>query len=377
MNSVITKGDILQYKWLGRDEGYKALEHEIIFKDLCCGCGNCEAVCPENVIEVGEYPELVGKCTDCGYCLMQCPRSYFSREEAEEKLFGDVTDDPLGHVVKMVGVKAKGNLTGVQDGGFVTAALTYALKKGIIDGAVVSGVDKKNRWRPVARLATSGKEVAQASGTRYSNSPNLSVLKEAKEKGLKKLAVVGLPCQIEAVRKLENYSLDDVDLAGRIKFTIAIFCSSNFTYDGLMKRLVSKKYKVPLSKISKMDIKGKNVLVISGKKTVEIPLKEAYAEKREACKVCTDFSGKLSDISAGAVGAPDGYTAVFARSKSASKLLDEMITAGIFETVKLKDGRPGLDTARFLQNKKEKEAVSYTRGRVRGEVPLPFRSLKF
>lgn len=377
MNSTITKGDILQYKWLGRDEGYKALEHEIIFKDLCCGCGNCEAVCPENVIEVGEYPELVGKCTDCGYCLMQCPRSYFSREEAEEKLFGDVTDDPLGHVVKMVGVKAKGNLNGVQDGGFVTAALQYALKKGIIDGAVVSGVDKKNRWRPVARLATTGKEVAQASGTRYSNSPNLSVLKEAKEKGLKKLAVVGLPCQIEAVRKLENYSIDDVDLTERIKLTIAIFCSSNFTYDGLMKRLVSKKYKVPISTISKMDIKGKNVLVMSGKKTVEIPLKEAYAEKREACKVCTDFSGKLSDISAGAVGAPDGYTAVFARSKSASKLLDEMIKAGIFETVELKDGRPGLDTARFLQNKKEKEAVIYTRERVRGEVPLPFRSLKF
>lgn len=377
MNSAITKDEILQYKWLGRERGYKALEQEIIFKDLCCGCGSCEAVCPDDVIEVNEYPELVGKCTDCGYCLMQCPRSYFSHREAEETLFGDITDDPLGHVVKKIGVKAKGNLVGIQDGGFVTAAIKYALKKGIIDGAIVSGVSKKNRWQPIAKLVTSEKELAGTSGTRYSNSPNLAALKEAKEKGLKKLAVVGLPCQIEAVRKLEDYPIEDVDLAGRIKFTIAIFCSSNFTYDGLMGRLVSKKYKVPISKIIKMDIKGKNVLAFTDKKRVEIPLKEAYAEKREACKVCTDFSGKLSDFSAGSVGAPDGFTSVFARTKDASKLLNEMIKAGIFETIELKDGKPGLEIARFLQNKKEKEATKYTRERIRNEVPLPFKNLKF
>lgn len=377
MTRAITEGEILQYKWIGREDGYKALEREILFKDLCCGCGTCEAVCPDNVIEVGEYPDLVGKCTDCGYCLIQCPRSYFSPAEAEETLFGEITDDPLGHVVKKIGVKAKGKLSGIQDGGFVTAAIKYALKTGIIDGAIVSGVAKDNKWRPVARLVTSEKELAETSGTRYSNSPNLAALKEAKEKGLKKLAVVGLPCQIEGVRKLENYPIEGVDLVGRVKFTIAIFCSSNFTYEGLMERLVSKKYDVPISEITKMDIKGKNVLVFTGEKRVEIPLKEAYAEKREGCKVCADFSGKLSDFSAGSVGAPDGFTSVFARTKAASKLLNEMIKADIFETVELKDGKPGLEIARYLQNKKEKEAIKYTRERIRNEVPLPFKNLKF
>jgi coenzyme F420 hydrogenase subunit beta len=376
MDSAITKEDILRYRWLGREGGYKALEHEIIFKDLCCGCGSCEAVCPDSVIEVNEFPELVGKCTDCGYCLMQCPRSYFSQSEAEEKLFGDVAEEPLGRIVKKIGVKAK-RLRGVQDGGFVTAALKYALKNGIIDGAVTSGVSKENKWWPVAKLVTSERGVASTAGTRYSNSANLAALKEAKEKGLKKLAVVGLPCQIDAVRKLENYPIEDVDLAGRIKFTIAIFCSSNFMYDGLMEGLVSKKYKVQISKITKMDIKGKNVLAFTDKKRVEIPLKEAYEVKREACKVCTDFSGRLADFSAGSVGSPDGYSAVFARTNRASRLLNKMIKAGIFNTVKLKDGKPGLDTARYLQNKKEREAVEYVRKRVIDELPLPFKSLKF
>jgi coenzyme F420 hydrogenase subunit beta len=144
-----------------------------------------------------------------------------------------------------------------------------------------------------------------------------------------------------------------------------------------MKGLVAKKYKVPISRIFKMDIKGKNVLVFTAKKRVEIPLKEAYDVKREACKVCTDFSGRLSDFSAGSVGSPDGYTAVFARNRKASRLLNEMIKAGIFKTVELKDGKPGLDTARYLQNKKEREGIEYTKERVKNEVPLPFKSLKF
>ncbi len=376
MNNSITKDEILQYKWRAREDGYKALEQEIIFKDLCCGCGSCEAVCPDGVIEVNEFPELVGKCTDCGYCLMQCPRSYLSREEAEEKLFGEIVEEPLGKIVKKIGVKAK-RLKGVQDGGFVTAALKYALKNGIIDGAIVSGVDAKNKWRPVAKLVTSEREVGKASGTRYSNSPNLAALKEAKEKDLKKLAVVGLPCQIEAVRKIENYPIEDVDLAGRIKFTISIFCSSNFTYDGLMEGLVAKKYKVPIKKIDKMDIKGKNVLVFAGKKRVEVPLKEAYEVKREACKVCTDFTGRLADFAAGSVGSPDGYTAVLARNRKASKLLGDMIKAGLFTTIELKEEKPGLEIGRILQNRKEKNAIKYTKKRVKNEVPLPFKSLKF
>ncbi len=376
MNNSITKEDILQYKWIAREEGYKALEHEIIFKDLCCGCGSCEAVCPDEVIKVNEFPELVGKCTDCGYCLMQCPRSYFSREEAEEKLFGDVVEEPLGKIVKKIGVKAK-RLQGVQDGGFVTAALKYMLKNGVIDGAIVSGVDAKNKWLPVAKLVTSDRDVGKTSGTRYSNSPNLAALKEAREKGLKNLAVVGLPCQIEAVRKLENYPIDDVDIAGRVKFTISIFCSSNFTYDGLMEGLIQKKYKVKIPKIDKMDIKGKNVLVFAGKKRVEVPLAEAYEVKREGCKVCTDFTGRLADFAAGSVGSPDGYTAVLARNRKASNILNKMIKAGLFTTIELKEEKPGLEIGRILQNRKEKNAIKYTKKRVKNEVPLPFKSLKF
>lgn len=375
---AISKDEILRYAWLGREEGYTALEHEVIFRDLCCGCGACEAVCPEDVVEVREFPSLTGKCTNCGYCLMQCPRSYFSSGEAEVKLFGEAAEG-LGHIVAKIGVKTKDPRLKdkVQDGGFVTTALKYALEKGVIDGAIVSGLGEEKPWQPEARLVTKVKELEGTSGTRYSNSPNLAALKEARKKGLKDLAVVGLPCQIEAVRKMQHYPIEEVDLAPRIKFTIAIFCSANFMYDGLMERLVQKKYKVPINKIKKMDIKGKNVLVFTDKKRVEIPLREAYSEKREACKVCSDFSGKLADLSAGAVGSPTGYSTVFARTKFAVKLLKDMEKAALFDTIELKEEKPGLEVARKLQQKKEREATEYVRKRIREVVPLPFKNLKF
>lgn len=377
---AVSKRDIMEYRWMSRDEGFTALEHEVIFRDICSGCGNCEAVCPEDVVKLDdESPKLVGKCTECGYCLMQCPRSFFSPKDVENDLFGEYTDDELGHIEKKIGVKTKDKdlIDAVQDGGFVTTMLKYALENGIIDGAIVSGVNAKNKWLPEPVLVTKAKDLKKTAGTRYSNSPNLIALREAKKLGLTKLALVGLPCQIEAVRKIQQYPLEDVDLKDRIKYSIAIFCTSNFYYEGLMEDLAQVKYGVKLKDIKKVDIKGKNVLVFTEKEKIEIPLTEAYTKKRSGCKVCTDFSGRVSDISAGSVGAPNGYSSVFARTKDAEKLLDKMIKAGIFETVELKEEKPGLAIARFLQNKKDKENKEVIKEKIREAVPLPFKNMKF
>jgi coenzyme F420 hydrogenase subunit beta len=375
---VVAEQDLLEYLWLGREEGFTGLEHEVIFRDLCCGCGNCEAVCPEDVIRVDEFPRLVGECTECGYCLMQCPRSFFNADEIEEKLFGSIAEDELGFVLKRIGVKTRDEsiAKAAQDGGFVTALLKYALEKGIIDGAIVGGVKEDTLWYPEARLVTEPEELLSTAGTRYSNSPNLSALKEAKKLGLEKLAIVGVPCQIEAARKLQFYPVEDVDLARRIKLTISIFCSSNFLYE-LMTELVQRTYGVNLENVVKVDIKGKHFLVYTrdGSK-VEIPLKEAYKYKREPCKVCTDFTGRLADFAVGSVGSPPGYTTVLARSEEAAKLLDEMLNAGLFDTVELKEEK-GLEIARKLQQRKEKNAKKEIRRRIRQILPPPYRNMKF
>ncbi|MFQ5800777.1 MAG: Coenzyme F420 hydrogenase/dehydrogenase, beta subunit C-terminal domain, partial [Candidatus Hydrothermarchaeales archaeon] len=285
-----------------RPTGFVGLDEVVVFKDLCSGCGACAAVCPEKAVEVDELPRLIGECTDCGYCLYQCPRSFLDPEAIEKDIYGQLSKDPLGWAELKVGVRAKDkkNRESAQDGGFVTTVLSYAFEKGIIDGALVTG--SADDWKPVPILVTSVDELKGTAGSKYTNSPSLSPLQEAKEKDLEKLAVVGLACQIEGLRKIQHYPIDYVDLKDRVEFTVALFCKGNFLYKGLMEDLIRKKYSIKLEKIKKIDIKGKEVIVTSDKRVLKIPLDEAKKYEREGCKVCSDFTSRISDFSVGSVG---------------------------------------------------------------------------
>jgi coenzyme F420 hydrogenase subunit beta len=373
---AVPKFDILQYHWLGREEGYTALEHEVIFRDLCSGCGACAAVCPDEVIEVEEYPRLTGKCTNCGYCLMLCPRSFFSHSAVEERLFGKVSEELLGHIDSIVAVKAtdKDIAEEGQDGGFVTALVKYLLETGKADGAIVSGLSGDDAWKAEPILATKPSELKGTGGTRYSNSPNVKLLKEAKKKGLKEIVLVGVPCQIEGFRKIQHYPIEDVDLKERVKYTVALFCKGNFLYQGLMKELLVEKYGIDLNQMTKIDIKGKNVVVNTVEEEILIPLKEAHQHLRKGCKVCFDFTSVLSDFSVGSVGSQAGYSTVITRTKEATELLDGMEAEGLVE---VRDLEPGIGLVEKLQNMKERDAKRYTRRKVIEALPLPFRNLKF
>ena len=373
---AVPKFDILQYHWMGREEGYTALEHEVIFRDLCSGCGACAAVCPDDVIEVEEYPRLVGKCTNCGYCLMQCPRSFFSHSAVEERVFGKVSEELLGHIHTMVAVKSRDSdiATAGQDGGFVTALVKYLLDTGKADGAIVSGLSEEETWKPEPRVVTKASELKGTEGTKYSNSPNLKVLKEVKKKDLKNIVLVGVPCQIEGFRKIQNYPIEDIDLKDRVKYTVALFCKGNFLYQGLMKELLAEKYGIDLNKMTKIDVKGKNVVVNLGEEELLVPLKEAHEHLRKGCKVCFDFTSILSDFSVGSVGSSKGYSTVLTRTKEATELLDAMEAEGVIE---VKDLDPGIGLVEKLHKMKERDAKRYTRKKVIAALPLPFRNLKF
>ncbi len=372
MAKELAKEDILQYTWLGREEGYTALEHEIIYRDLCSGCGTCAAVCPENVIVVNDFPKLVGKCTNCGYCLIQCPRSYLPQNEIEEELFGS-SGELLGNIAAIKAAKA--NIEG-QDGGFVTALINYLLENDLIDGAIISGLDNEDPWTPRAMLATTSEEVKSASGTRYTNSPNNSALSDAKEKDLKKLAVVGLPCQIQGIRKLIYNPIEKVDLADRVKYTISIYCSKNYLQE-MLQGVVVEKHNLDLNTITKFDIKGKYLLAYQDSKKTEIPLTDLKAYMRKGCKVCSDFTGKLADFAVGAVGSSAGYSTVIARTKEATDIMDNMEKAYLIETQEVDEGKSGLGIIQRLSEKKVSTAKKNTRRRIKDELPLPFKTLEF
>ena len=59
-------------------QGFRHLEESTLHYDpkKCIGCGNCVAVCPHQIFELGgaraEYRDL-GACMECGACALNCP----------------------------------------------------------------------------------------------------------------------------------------------------------------------------------------------------------------------------------------------------------------------------------------------------------------
>ncbi|NOZ77457.1 MAG: coenzyme F420 hydrogenase subunit beta [Euryarchaeota archaeon] len=360
--------DLLQYTWVSREEGYPVLEADVVFNDLCCGCGACEAVCPEDVIQVGEFPKLTGKCSNCGYCIIQCPRSFFPSREIEENLFGQ-HGDILGHIEFMTAAKAK---TDGQDGGVVTALVEYMFSKRLIDGAVISTVDRKQPWKPRPVLVTKKADVKKGAGSKYSVSPNVSVLKEAHKKGLKKLAFVGLPCQTQAIRKMQAYPVGDIDYGSMVKYTIGIFCKANFLYE-MLEKVVAGKFN--LKKVTKFDIKGKNLNVYQGDEKTDVPLKEIHRYQMAGCSVCTNFAARLADFAIGSVGSPAGYSTVFARTKDAAKLIKDMKKAKLISTKKITDEKFGLPLVERLAKLQRDDSRRTIWKKSIDALPMPFKFL--
>ena len=83
-----------------------------------------------------------------------------------------------------------------QDGGLVSAILIWCLDNGIIDGALVSHLEGGEAgWKAVPGVATNRDEVLAGAGSRYTYSANTMAFPEAVERGLSKLALVGMSCQ--------------------------------------------------------------------------------------------------------------------------------------------------------------------------------------
>ena len=239
-----------------------------------------------------------------------------------------------------------------QDGGIVTQLFAFALEEGIIDGAIVAGQGDEP-FKPEPIVATTRAELLEARGTRYTISPNMSLIKEAtRSYGLDKVGIVGTPCQIQALRKAQLYPMGMRSVPDKIALAIGIFCMENFPYQGL-EAMVEDLCNVKMESAAKMDIgKGKFSVYTERGAVSQIPLKLTHKFEQGGCHVCLDYVANLADVSTGSVGTPDGWSTVFVRTKVGENVWGKAIDAGYFETKDIADVKPGLDLVTKLANEK-------------------------
>lgn len=202
------------------------------------GCGTCVVVCPYNAIEMNrnidgvylpniDYEKCNRQCK--GFCIEVCRGYSLDFNKLNRFIFGKIREDvSLGNYNGCyIGHSSSKELRwNSSSGGIVTSLLTFALEEGIIDGALVTRMNKDNPLEPEVILARTKNQIISASKSKYCPVPvNLALEKILEENG--RFAIVGLPCHIQGVRKAEMLN---EKLKEKIVLHIGLFCTSNVSF---------------------------------------------------------------------------------------------------------------------------------------------------
>ncbi|HVN65603.1 MAG TPA: Coenzyme F420 hydrogenase/dehydrogenase, beta subunit C-terminal domain [Methanomicrobiales archaeon] len=310
-------------------KSYRDLKRDVWDAGLCSGCGACIAVCPSDGLyfEAGKgapSPVSTGTCKEdqagvpCGVCIEVCPRA------------SGETREMLGEYSAALAAKAGFEIPRRQSGGAVTAILAAALDEGLIDG-VVTVTEDRFTLEPRSAIITSSGALVHEAGSRYSWwVPLLASLKEAVvRQKLRRVAVVGVPCAVQAVRRMMESDNQLARPYGRsIRLLVGLFCTETFDYRTLVGDILGGKHGVEPWQVKRLDVAGKLEVTVEGRDTIAISLKELGAAVRPGCRSCTDFTAVDADISAGAVGAPKGYTTLLVRTPVGKSFVDRAVSAG-------------------------------------------------
>ena len=324
---------------------WKELYEEVIDAGLCTGCAGCVISCPHDVIgydhHVGGYvpfhlEDELGA-TDCVHgqkgctsCTRACPRFRTWESAANHHLFGrDRTDDEMSGIYKdILLTRASDDMVHEmgQDGGLVSAILIWALEHDYIDGALTSFLEGDGHsWRAKPGVAATKEEVLASAGSRYTYSANTLAISEARQRGLERLALVGMPCQSSVPPVMWDRKIGKTGKA--FKLNIGLMCSKTFD-DAIFEELFEAKYGLPRHGIKKVNIKGVFQIWMHDGSYHEVNLKECHAWTREGCTSCPDFAAEHADISTGGIGKFNDWTLTVVRTDLGREIIVRMLQDG-------------------------------------------------
>jgi coenzyme F420 hydrogenase subunit beta len=345
---------------------------DIVKMGLCVSCGLCGATCPTNAIRFVEGKPVIRdeRCIICGECYFQCPRSFLRLEERDTS----AQNGSIGSYIEIYQMRTTDSALrrAAQSGGIVTALFSYALDNNYIDGVIAAKKSEESVWMGDPYIATTTDELKATSGTKYSVCPTLNYLRDAVTTyGLGKLGIVGLPCQHEALKKLDDYPLGLRHISEKIALKIGLFCTSNFRYNAMTK-MVEEVGGVRPEDISKIDIGAGsfNIDALTGE-LIKIPLDVVHNYEQESCKICPDFTSEYADISVGSIGADEHWSTVIVRSERGKEIIDGAVENGLIETRTLSE--KALNLVKKIASSKRKKGASYIATREEYGLLVPFR----
>ena len=318
----------------------------------CSGCGTCQAACPVGciVVDDGKVTIDMDKCIRCGLCYTACPRSFLPKKAMEWATKNAAfTADELkaGNYIEAWSARTLNENIArcAQDGGIASSLLLQAFQTNEISAAIGAGIKEGMPWKPEPRVLRSAEDVANVAGTKYVNTPSLGLLQGLKD--VPAIAVVGTPCMMQALKKIDIYPAGTIKTSN-IKYRIGIFCMESFTH-AAVKQLCEETFGTSLENVTKMNIKeGQFIAFTADGEQKSESMKEVTHLARAGCHCCHDLSSELADISVGSIGSPDGWNSVLVRNATGKTLFDAAVDAGLIEKKYLDEVEPGISLVKKL-----------------------------
>lgn len=277
-------------------------------KELCSECGLCDTYFVHYVKEA------------CAFINQQ-----FEVLEKQSHGRDRNLDNPdelyFGVHQEMIAARKQQPIEGAQWTGIVSSIAIEMLNRGMVEGVVCVQNTKEDRFQPMPVIARTPEEVLAARVNKPTLSPNLSVLEQIEQSGMKRLLVIGVGCQIQALRAVEK------ELGLEKLYVLGTPCVDNVTRAGLQKFLdtTSKSPDTVVYYEFMQDFRvhfkhedGSTELVpFFGLNTKE--LKDVFAP---SCMSCFDYVNSLADLVVGYMGAPFGWQWIMVRNDTGKEMLD-------------------------------------------------------
>ncbi|MGC4077605.1 MAG: Coenzyme F420 hydrogenase/dehydrogenase, beta subunit C-terminal domain [Rubrivivax sp.] len=273
-------------------------------------------------------------CTDCGVSRSSDPRrcgracqfiqpdyaAMETRVQGRPRDPGRPDELHFGPFRRMWRAALRRPSDGAQWTGITTRLAERLLETGAVDAVLTMAPDPEDRWRPVPTLVTEPGELARCRGMRMGYAPLLSLLEPAVAAGHKRLAVIGIPCQVYALRALE------AELGLEQLYVIGTPCSDNTTTENFH-RFLGLLTPKPDS-ITYLEFRADYHVEIrfdDGRQRrvpfLQLPLSQLPTDFFPlTCRTCVDYSNVLADITVGYMGG-EGEQWLLVRNERGEKML--------------------------------------------------------
>ena len=276
-----------------------------------------------------------GLCTDCGVSRLgdgkdsgrACQFIQPDYDTLETRSHGRIADPARGEeqffgvTQSMLRAMLVPAAPGAQWTGITTTIAARLLETGAVDAVLCVAPDPADKWKPLPVIITDPAAMAAVRGMRMGFGPTLALLEPAARAGHKRIAFIGIPCQVYALRALE------AQLGFERIYVIGTPCSDNTTtenFHNFLNLLDAKPDTVSYLEF-RTDFKVE-LRFDDGRKTRLIPFLSLPISQLPAdffpltCKTCVDYTNRLADITVGYMGG-DGDQWLIVRNDRGAELL--------------------------------------------------------